>query len=112
MRLPGTVPKLLPVKSSNVDSIGYDYSKSILYVAFMPSDKVKRKSLYKYLDVPKKIYERMISAPSKGKYLNKYVKGKFRYLGWSGFGWRQDKTLQNRAVQNRIKKARWRAVNK
>jgi hypothetical protein len=112
MRLPGTVPKLLPVKSSNVAAIGFDFKNSILYVQFLSADQKKRGSLYKYMDVPPKLYTKFLSATSKGGFLNDWIKGRYHYLGWTGFGWRQEKTLQNRAAQNKIKRARIRAANK
>lgn len=61
-----------PVNSSNINSIGYDESSSVLEVEF-------RSGLYQYFDVPAYIYDELMSADSHGVYLNANIKGKFNY---------------------------------
>ena len=62
----------IPVDSSNINSIGYDESSSILEVEF-------KNGLYQYFGVPEHIYDELMSADSQGVYLNANVKGVFNY---------------------------------
>ena len=61
------------VKSSNIVSVGFDSSRSILYVKFGGS------GVYRYFDVPASVFEALLAAASHGKYLNAAVIGRFRY---------------------------------
>lgn len=58
------------VVSSNVARIGWDNNS--LYVDF-------KNGSYEYKNVPKRIYNEMLEAESKGKYLNAHVKGRYEY---------------------------------
>jgi hypothetical protein len=60
------------VKSSNIKSLGYDETTQKLEVEF------KAGGLYQYAAVPKGLYERFMSAPSKGRFFDQNVKEKFR----------------------------------
>jgi len=60
--------KLENVKSSNVSAIGYDENKKELYI------KYNTNAVYKYLNVPKFIFDNMKAAKSIGKYVTEYVK--------------------------------------
>jgi len=60
-------------QSSNVAGFGYDENSQILIVEFNSG------SRYNYYDVPQHIYDGMITAESKGKYLNSEIKGSYRY---------------------------------
>jgi hypothetical protein len=62
-----------PVESSNLKSVGYDSSKQILEIEF------KDRSVYQYFTVPESVFQNLMTAGSKGSYLNTHVKGKFRY---------------------------------
>jgi len=63
------------VRSSNVASIGYDLGLRILEVQFLSG------AIYQYLKVPESLYHRLMEAPSKGSFLNEYVKNAgFRYV--------------------------------
>lgn len=59
----------VPVVSSNIRSVGYDHTSSILEVEFNSG------SIYQYLDVPESEYEGFMNAASKGRYLNRSIKG-------------------------------------
>ena len=61
------------VVSSNVKSIGYDSRTETLEVQFLSS------SIYQYRGVPQHIHEKMMQAPSKGKFLNAYIKNQYPY---------------------------------
>ena len=56
------------VISSNISSIGYDVSTETLEVEFQDG------GIYHYFGVPETIYAGLMQAPSKGRYLNEYVK--------------------------------------
>lgn len=66
-------PEMIYVSSSNVESIGFDSSESILYVRFLDG------SEYAYYGVPQYIYEDLLSTNSIGSYLHVYVKNQYRY---------------------------------
>ncbi len=64
---------LVSVESSNLDKVGYDDFTNDLYVQF------KSSGLYVYYNVPKEVYNELLSAESKGKYHNKNIKWKYEY---------------------------------
>ena len=59
------------VYSSNLSDIGWENNE--LDIEFLSG------SLYRYYNVPKRIYTNMLSATSKGKYFWRHVRGKFEY---------------------------------
>jgi len=63
--------KRIPVKSSNLHSVGYDEESQILEIEFLNG------GVYEYSEIPKKLHEGLIAAPSHGKYYNQYIKGQF-----------------------------------
>ncbi len=63
-----------PVSSSNIRSIGYDVSSSILEVEFTSGD------IYQYYDVPEHLYGEFMKASSFGGFLNdNVIKYHYRY---------------------------------
>ena len=65
----------LPVASSTVAAIGYDATTKALEVEF------RNGSLYRYADVPAKVYEAVVAAPSVGRALHALVvKGGYSYV--------------------------------
>ena len=60
------IPVLTPVKSSNIDAIGY--SGSDLFVKFKNGD------TWRYAGVHPKTYEDMLSSHSVGSFLHKFIK--------------------------------------
>ena len=62
--------EMISVNSSNVVAIGYRKNK--LYVDY-------RRGSYVYNNVPKEVYDGLLKAESKGKYMNSEVKGKYIY---------------------------------
>ncbi|MFZ2151379.1 MAG: KTSC domain-containing protein [Candidatus Absconditicoccaceae bacterium] len=62
----------IKVKSSNLISVGYDEENEILEIEF-------DSGIYQYYKVPLKVYEGLMDAISLGTYLNKYVKGVYKY---------------------------------
>jgi hypothetical protein len=62
----------LHVHSSNIRSVGYDPTTRLLEVEF------HRGSVYEYSDVPETVHQALMSASSKGSYLNTQVKPRYR----------------------------------
>jgi len=61
------------VASTNVASVGYDEATETLEVEFLNG------SIYQYYNVKMNIYEQMMQAGSKGKFLNTYIKNAYPY---------------------------------
>jgi hypothetical protein len=65
------------VASSNIESIGYDEKSQTMEVAFLGG------RIYQYFGVPKGVYAEIIQASSIGDsvggYLNRNIKGQYRY---------------------------------
>lgn len=63
----------VPVSSSTLSSVGYDPAFRTLEVQF------KNRSVYQYVNVPDSVHQGLMSAPSKGRYLDRVVKGVYRF---------------------------------
>ena len=61
------------VASSNIRSIGYDATTQTLEVEFQSG------WVYQYYGVPEFIHQEIMSAPSKGQFLNQYIKNAYPY---------------------------------
>jgi KTSC domain len=68
-----TIMERAPVSSSTIAAIGYDPDSGVLEVEFTKG------AVYSYSGVPLGEYEGLMSADSKGKYLNANVKGRYPY---------------------------------
>lgn len=64
---------MIPVDSSNVESIGYDENEQILYVRFLTG------AMYIYKGVSKYEFDGLQSAPSVGSYLHRNIKNNYPY---------------------------------
>lgn len=64
--------KMIEVESSNIAAIGY--KNNTLFVNF------KNGSLYSYDGVEKELFEEMLKSDSKGKFLNREIKGIYSYM--------------------------------
>lgn len=62
-----------PVSSSNLRSVGYDSRAMVLEVEFHNG------SIYQYLSVPAALYEGLMHASSKGRFLHQYILSRFPY---------------------------------
>jgi len=58
----------VPVSSTNLISLGYDAGAETLEVEFSSG------SVYQYYNVGQAIFDQMMEAPSKGQFLNVYIK--------------------------------------
>ncbi len=61
------------IKSSNLNSIGYDLSSRTLEIEF------NNGAIYLYFSVPQTIYNNLMRASSHGRYFNRNIKGKYKY---------------------------------
>ncbi|NLD48553.1 MAG: KTSC domain-containing protein [Clostridiaceae bacterium] len=68
-----SVPEMIPVSSSNIESIGYDDQNEQVYVRFLNG------SLYVYKGVPLHEFENLRDAPSLGSYLHRNYKNVYPY---------------------------------
>lgn len=59
------------VQSSNVKSIGYEADNQKLLVEYLSGQK------YEYENVPASVFDGLLEAVSKGKYMNQVVKGQY-----------------------------------
>lgn len=69
---------MVPVESSNVASIGYDAIENILYVEFLSKD-AYAPAQYMYYGVEPEIYEQMMAAPSKGRFVWTHLRDRYDY---------------------------------
>lgn len=61
------------VSSSNIASIGYDPDSETLEIEFTNG------SIYQYFNVPAGLHEQLMAAPSKGQFLNTYIRNAYPY---------------------------------
>jgi hypothetical protein len=54
--------EMIPVDSSNLAAVGYDLNQAVLRIEF------KNGRAYEYYDVPKYIFDELMTAESKGGY--------------------------------------------
>lgn len=61
------------VASSNISSFGYDAGTETLEVEFLSG------AIYQYYNVPQNMYDQLMQAGSKGRFLNTYIKNAYPY---------------------------------
>lgn len=62
------------VSSSAISSIGYDERSAILEVEFSSG------AVYDYLKVPERVYRDLLKAPSKGSFVSRRVRDRYRFV--------------------------------
>lgn len=62
----------VPVESSCIDSVGYD--NEVLEVCF------KNGGIYRYFEVPAKLYRQLLAAESKGRFFNAHIRDHYGYI--------------------------------
>ena len=62
-----------PVASTNISSAGYDESSQTLEVEFSNGN------VYQYYNIGSELYEQFAAAPSKGQFLNTYIKNAYPF---------------------------------
>ena len=65
--------KLKPVDSEMLVAAGYDEKSHSLMAVFRTGE------TYRYKNVPSFVYERLMTADSKGKFMHKYILNRFDY---------------------------------
>lgn len=63
-----------PVASTNVASIGYSRHLRTLEIEFV------RGAIYRFLEVPPNVYQALMAADSKGRFITENIRGKFQFL--------------------------------
>ncbi len=64
----------VPVSSTAMNSVGYDQSAHVLEIEFAGGE------VYQYYDVPRRIYDGLMSAESHGRYFHQHIRNaRFRY---------------------------------
>lgn len=61
------------INSSNIASAGYDDQTCTLEIEFHNG------GIYQYFDVPRSIYDQLVSAGSSGSFFHQQIRGVFRY---------------------------------
>jgi hypothetical protein len=59
------------VESTTLAALAYDDAREILQVEF------RSRAIYSYFGVPGSVYEALVAAPSKGRYFNREIRGRF-----------------------------------
>lgn len=62
-----------PVASTNISSLGYDPASETLEVEFTSG------AIYQYYNVGTALYDQLTMAPSKGQFLNTYIKNAYPF---------------------------------
>jgi hypothetical protein len=60
-----------PVQSSSLHSVGYE--NGVLEIQFQGG------GVYRYFDVPDRIHQALLAAPSKGRFFNETIRDAYRY---------------------------------
>lgn len=68
-----SIPEMIQVSSSNIESIGYDEANQEVFVRFL------NHTLYKYKGVPQHEFDNFRNAPSQGSYLHRNFKNVYPY---------------------------------
>ena len=63
--------KMVEVESSMISSVGYDKAAKVLHVVFNSG------AVWAYTGVPKKVYDELLAASSKGSYMRNNVIGEY-----------------------------------
>ena len=66
-------PEMIPVSSSNIESIGYVEQNQEVYVRFLKG------GVYVYRGVPQHEFQNLLTAPSLGSYLHRNYKNVYPY---------------------------------
>jgi KTSC domain len=61
------------VASTTLAAVDYDPSAQMLWLEFRSG------AVYRYCDVPLAVYQSLLTAPSKGAYFNRHIRGRFEY---------------------------------
>ena len=71
--------RIANVESTTLATVAYDEASEVLQLEFC------NRAVYFYFDVPGAVHQALLGAPSKGRYFNHAIRGRFRCLPISGF---------------------------
>jgi hypothetical protein len=61
------------VRSRSIRSVGYDSERKTLELKFQPG------GVYQYFGVPRSVYQRLLKAPSIGRFVNEKIKENYPF---------------------------------
>lgn len=64
---------MIAVRSSNIESVGYDAPRQLLYIKFLSG------ATYEYQTVPLQVYRDFMAAESKGAYHARHIRLSYPY---------------------------------
>ena len=64
---------VVTVESTTLATVAYDEARQLLQLEF------RSRVVYLYFDVPAAVHQALLAAPSKGKYFNQTIRGRFSY---------------------------------
>jgi lysyl-tRNA synthetase class 2 len=67
------------VESTTLATVEYDEARELLQLEFWS------RAVYLYFSVPPAVCQALLSAPSKGRYFNQTIRGRFRYRPIANF---------------------------
>jgi hypothetical protein len=65
--------RVATVESATVVTVGYDEAQELMQLEFSSG------AIYHYFGVPATVYEALLGAPSKGRYFNGTIRGRYPY---------------------------------
>jgi hypothetical protein len=65
--------RIATVESATLATVGYDEAQELLQLEF------GSRAVYLYFGVPTAVYEALLGAPSKGRYFNGTIRGRYPY---------------------------------
>jgi KTSC domain-containing protein len=65
--------RVTTVQSTTLATVIYDEAREVLPLEF------RRRALYQYGGVPRRVHEALLGAPSQGRYFNRAIRGRFPF---------------------------------
>jgi hypothetical protein len=65
--------RIAAVESTTLATVAYDQVRELLQLEFCS------RAIYQYVGVPASVHAALLSAPSKGRYFNQTIRGRFPY---------------------------------
>ena len=65
--------RVVTVESTTLATVGYDETRKLLQLEFCS------RAVYVYFGVPATVHQALLAAPSKGRYFNRTIRGRFTY---------------------------------
>ena len=65
--------RVATVESTTLAAVAYDEARELLQLEFCS------RAVYRYFGVPPAVHEELLDAPSKGRYFNQTIRGRYPY---------------------------------